>query len=145
MPSSLSSPTDADKVASFHQPIAPNGLYWTAPVPESGVTISSDRRTATVAVSNYPVIDQPTFPKPGPTYQASLDFKIRWTAIGRLIGYSQPGNRYRLAFYHAKCQIAYTARVPSRGLIITSDPLETSDSVFAMIGDERNGQFYEAG
>jgi hypothetical protein len=138
----LSSPSDADKIASFHQPIAPNGLYWTAPVPESGVEISNGGRTISVTVAHYAVIDQPSFPKPGPEYAASLDFTLRWTAIGERIAYSQPKGRYRLDFRHARCQVAYTARIPSRGIVITSDPLESSDSVFAMMGTEHNGSFY---
>ena len=96
----------------------------------------------TVTVRNYTVIDQPKFPKPGPTNRASLDFTIRWTAIGEVVNYSQPIARYRLMFRHARCQISYTARVPALGLVITSDPIETSDSVFAMMGTEANGSFY---
>lgn len=95
-----------------------------------------------VTVRNYTVIDQPSFPKPGPTYRASLDFTLRWKAIGERIDYSQPKLRYGLEFHHARCQVEYTARIPSRGLVITSDPLHSSDSVFAMMGTERNGRFY---
>ena len=145
MPSSLSSPSDFDKVASFHQPIAADGLYWTAPVPHDGVTISQDGRTMTVTVRDYTVIDQPTFPKSGPTYRASLDFTLRWTAIGEPVHYSQPKLRYRMNFRHARCQVSYTARIPSRGLVITSGPLESSDSVFAIMGTESNGSFYASG
>ena len=138
----MSSPSDFDKVASFHQPIAPNGLYWTAPVPASGVKISPDGGTMTVTVRDYTVIDQPTFPKPGPTYRASLDFTLRWTALGEVVNYSQPKLKYKMEFRQAKCQLTYTARIPSRGLVITSDPIETSDSVFAMMGTGRNGVYY---
>lgn len=142
MPSSLSSPSDSQKVASFHQPIAPNGLYWTAPIPDTGLTLSPDGRNAAVTVRNYPLVDQPSFPKPGPTYAAEVDFKITWTARGPRIPYSQPVQGFQLEFHSAQARIEYVARVPSRDLVITSDPIETSDSVFAMIGTERNGTFY---
>ena len=39
----------------------------------------------TVTVRDYPVVDQPTFPKPGPAYRASLDFTLRWTALGEVV------------------------------------------------------------
>ena len=67
----------------------------------------------TVTVRDYPVIDQPTFPKPGPAYRASLDFTLRWTALGEVVNYSQPKLKYKLAFRQAKCQLSYTARIPS--------------------------------
>ena len=142
MPSSLSSPSDFDKIASFHQPIAANGLYWTAPIPDDALTLSADGKSASVEVRDYRVVDQPKFPKPGPDYHASLDFRITWRAEGRLIPYTQPKLKYSLEFYRAHAQIEYTARIPSRNLVITSAPLRTSDSVFAVMGRERNGSFF---
>lgn len=142
MPSSLSSPSDFEKVASFHQPIAANGLYWTAPVPDDAVTLANDGKSASVEVHDYQVIDQPRFPISGPTYPTALDFRITWRAQGRLIPYSQPKLKYALEFYRASAQIEYTARIPSRDLVITSSPLETSESVFAVMGRERNGSFF---
>lgn len=131
------------KIASFHQPIAPNGLYWTGSIPASGLTLSQDGRSANVTVRNYAVLDQPKAPvSMDPSYQAVLDFQITWSAHGPMIGYTEPKKRYRLRFFAASAKIAYTARVPERNLVITSDPIETSSSVFAMIGTESNGVFF---
>jgi len=144
VPSSLSSPSDFQKVASFHQPIAANGLYWTAPIPDSALRLSDDGRTASVTVKKYRLTDQASFPKPGPTYAAEVDFTITWEAEGPRIPYSQPVLEFRLDFHRAKARISYVARVPSRGMIITSDPIETSDTVFAMIGTESNGSYFSS-
>lgn len=78
----------------------------------------------------------------GPVYRASLDFRITWRAEGRLIPYTQPKLKYALEFYRANAQIEYTARIPSRNLVITSSALGTSESVFAVMGRERNGSFF---
>jgi hypothetical protein len=139
----LSLPADTQKIARFHQPIAANGLYWTAAIPHDGFRLSKDGRSARVDVRNYAVLDQPKAPvSMEPTYRAILDFQITWKAHGPLIGYTEPKKRYKLRFYAATAQIAYTARVPERNLTITSDPIETSSSVFAMMGTENNGVFF---
>ena len=39
-----------NKIHDFHTPIAPNGLYWVAVIPDGGLEISADGRRAELEV-----------------------------------------------------------------------------------------------
>lgn len=138
----MSLPGPAAKIHSFHQPIASNGLYWTAPIPASGLYVSPDGSFASVEVNNYPVIDQPTFPKPGPTYQARVSLRATWHAIGSMLAFTNPMGKYQMQFRNANAQIEFTVTVPSLGFTFTSSPIGISESLFAMMGHEQNGMFF---
>lgn len=132
----------SDQLHSFHQPIAANGLYWTTAVPPDALDVRADGRAATVELEDYPVIDQPTAPLPGPTYDARVSLRVNWQGDGKLLGFTDPGNEFRIQFYPAEATIEFTATVPSLGFRFVSDPQPTSESVFAMIGTDRNGTFF---
>jgi hypothetical protein len=138
----VSLPGPADQIHSFHQPIASNGLYWTSPIPASGLYISPDGSFASVEVNDYPVIDQPKFPKPGPTYQAKVSLRATWRAVGSTVAHTDPVGKYRVQFRKANAQIEFTATVPSLGFTFTSSPIGTSESLFAMMGHDQNGMFF---
>ncbi len=138
----MSLPTRTDQIHSFHQPILPNGLYWTTFIPDSALRISPDGRDARLEIRDYPVIDQPKFPQTEPTYQATVSLTATWHGSGSLIGYTDPAAKYRITFYPADARIEFTASVPSIGFSFTSDPLAGSESVFAIIGTDRNGSYF---
>lgn len=91
---------------------------------------------------DYPVIDQPRFPAPGPTYEARVSVRMEWQGGGEKLGWSNPLERYRLGFYRARARIAVEARVPSLGFSFVSDSMDSSESLFAMIGTVTNGVFF---
>ncbi|GAC1444995.1 MAG: hypothetical protein NVSMB52_05010 [Chloroflexota bacterium] len=138
----MSLPGPADQIHSFHQPIASNGLYWTSPIPASGLHISPDGSFASLEINDYPVIDEPKFPKPGPAYEARVSLRATWHAVGPRLARSDPMGKYKVQFHKANARIHFTASVPSLGFTFTSDPLATSESVFAMMGHDRNGVFF---
>jgi len=138
----VSLPGRADQLHSFHQPIAPNGLYWTTAIPSSALQVSADGRFVSVEVHDYPVIDEPKFPLPGPTYDARVSVRAVWQGSDQLLGFTDPVNQFRVQFYRASAQIEFQATVSSLGFSFTSDPLPTSGAVFAMIGHDQNGTFF---
>lgn len=142
MPGSVSLPGPSDQIHSFHQPIAANGLYWTTPIAPGDLHISPDGLSAWVEVNNYAVIDQPTFPKPGPSYQAEVSLRATWQGVGPLLAHTDPKGKYRVQFRKANAQIEFVATVPSQNFTFTSAPIGTSESVFAMMGFDRNGVFF---
>ncbi len=139
----MSFPSVNDQLHSFHQPIASNGLFWTTPIPDDALRISKDGQVAEVVVCDYPVIDQPKFPAPGPTYQATVSVRIRWKGLGPEIGWSNPQEQYQIAFHRATASIVFEASVPELGFSFMSRDYDNSESLFAMIGKERNGFFFQ--
>ncbi|GAC1427884.1 MAG: hypothetical protein PVS3B3_22550 [Ktedonobacteraceae bacterium] len=58
------------------------------------------------------------------------------------MGINDPMNHYRLQFHKANAQVALSVTVPEVGFTFTSDPAPTSESLYAMLGYDRNGHFY---
>lgn len=57
-------------------------------------------------------------------------------------GWTNPAEKYRIGFHDARARIRVTARVPSLGFSFTSDRMETSESLYAMIGTVENGSYF---
>jgi len=123
--------------------IAPNGLFWTVPMPEQALTLSPDGLSAAVRLRDFPVLDQPKFGvSTVPTYAARLDLDMSWQAHGSAMGVTNPAHTYRLRFHLATARIAMRITVPQTGFTFISDPAETSQTIFAMLGHDQNGLFF---
>ena len=115
------------------------------PVPSSGITFSSDDKTATVQVSNAPIIDQPRWPAmDAESTPAFLDFKLVFKATDEPVKYENAMQQYRFEGFKANAQLEATIRVPSIDFTFKTDALETSRADFAVMGTEVNGRCYEA-
>jgi hypothetical protein len=115
------------------------------PVPSSGITFSSDDKTATVQVSNAPIIDQPRWPAmDAESTPAFLDFKLVFKATDEPVKYENAMQQYRFEGFKANAQLEATIRVPSIDFTFKTDALETSRADFAVMGTEVNGRYYEA-
>lgn len=120
-------------------------MYWVTPVPTTDLTFSVDERTATLQMTNVPIIDQPRWPAmDAVSTPAFMDFKLVFTATVEPVRYEDPMRQYRFEGFKAGAQLEATIRVPSIGFIFKTDPLETSKSDFAVVGTEVNGKYYEA-
>jgi hypothetical protein len=114
------------------------------PVPAGGLTFSSDDKTATLQVSNAPIIDQPRWPAmDAESTPAFLDFKLVFTATDEPVKYENAMQQYRFEGFKANAQLEATIRVPSIDFIFKTDSLETSKCDFAVMGSEVNGRYYE--
>jgi hypothetical protein len=115
------------------------------PVPSSRITFSSDDKTATVQVSNAPIIDQPRWPAmDAESTPAFLDFKLVFKATDEPVKYEDAMQQYRFEGFKASAQLEATIRVPSIDFTFKTDALETSRADFAVMGTEVNGRYYEA-
>jgi len=126
-------------------PIASSGLYWVFTVSDDNLEIAGDGRSATLRVLNKPVIDEPMYPEAGPAYPAIISFRVVWQADGDLRTYEDPNRYFRIAGYPARARGEFAVRVPERNVSWQSDPLESSQSVVAILGREVNGHYYEPG
>jgi hypothetical protein len=114
-------------------------------VPSAGLTFGEDGKTALLEMTNVPIIDQPRWPAmDAETTPASMDFKLVFKATGEPVKYEDPTRQYRFEGFRAAAQLEATIRVPSTDFTFKTDPLETSRSDFAVMGDEVNGKYYEA-
>jgi hypothetical protein len=135
----------ANQIHDFHSPISYEGLYWVAPVPPDGLTFSTDGGVATLQMSNVPIIDQPRWPAmDAETTPAFMDFKLVFKRTEEAVKYEDPVRQYRFEGFKADARLEAAYRVPSIGFTFKTDPLETSTSDFAVMGDEVNGRYYEA-
>ena len=113
------------------------------PVPERGLTVSSDGNNFTLEMHNVAVVDQPRWPAlDSIAIPARMSFKMVWKSTGEAAMYENPCEQFRFAGTRASCQLEAQIDVPSIGFSWKSDPLETSKCDFAIMGEEVNGRYY---
>ena len=126
----------------------PVGLFWTVPIPDTGVEVDFENGTASMRATKVPVFDWTTIhnalfmgnaPPPVPGW---VSFKVVWT--GGLV--SMPVNSidptkgiFSGSFAQAFAQMEWEAAAGD--FTFQSDPLKTSHSTFAQIGQETNGSY----
>lgn len=113
------------------------------PVPNGGLTVSSDGKVFTLEMHKVQVVDQPRWPAidASPT-PAVMSFKMVWRSSGQPATYENASRQFRFSGTKAVCQMEASVEVPSMGFSWKSDPLETSKCDFAIMGDEVNGRYY---
>ncbi|HTO77388.1 MAG TPA: hypothetical protein VMQ61_15045 [Thermoanaerobaculia bacterium] len=79
------------------------------------------------------------------TTPAFMDFKMVLRAWGEPVRYEDPARQYRFEGFQASARLEAAFRVPSLDFTFRTDPLESSSSDFAVMGDEVNGRYYEGG
>jgi hypothetical protein len=119
-------------------------LYWVVPVPENGLTMSADGTTATLAMRDVEIVDQPKWPAlDAAATPARMSFKMVWKSTGEPAVYENPAQHFRFTGTRATCQLEAQIVVASIDFSWKSDPLETSKADFAIIGEEVNGRYYD--
>jgi len=114
------------------------------PVPSDGLTFSADGKTATLRMTNAPIIDQPRWPAmDAESTPALLDFTLVIASTGDPVKYEDSARQYRFAGFKATARLEATVRVSSIDFTFRTDPLETSRCDFAVMGTEVNGKYYE--
>jgi hypothetical protein len=114
-------------------------------VPSDGLTFTADNKTATLQMTNVPIIDQPRWPAmDAETTPAFLDFKLVFKSTGEPVKYEDPSRQYRFEGFKAEAQLEAAVRVPSIDFAFKTDPLENSKCDFAVMGFEVNGKYYES-
>jgi hypothetical protein len=145
----------------------PVGLFWTIEIPDDdaeeqegdheksgegwggGVKVDLGRGSASMRVSNAPIIDYGDFsnalfgggPPPVP---GSVSFNVVWNANGQRVNIMNTDPVYggfEGEFIRGSAQMEWTAKVGNYTFV--SDALTTSSSSFAEIGRERNGSFFK--
>jgi hypothetical protein len=115
-------------------------------VPESGLQISADGRSATLEIKDLTVIDQPRWPAydAGAT-PAKMSFRVIWQATSEPVLYEDKLKHFKVEGFRAIAKAEAAVEVPSLNFSWKSDPIETSIAGFAIIGTEVNGRYYDPG
>ena len=122
----------------------PGGLFWTVPVPESALVADIPHGTATLALEDFDTDDYGNLRNAltgGAEVDASISFRMKWTATGDPFNVSDPVHTFAGRFSLATVDIDWSASVPSSGFSFTSNA-SSNVNVKSVIGRERNGIFF---
>jgi len=96
-------------------------------------------------MQNVAVVDQPRWPAlDSIATPARITFKMVWKSTGEAIKIEDASKHFRFTGTRASCQLEAQVEVPSIGFSWKSDPLNTSQSAFAIVGNEVNGRYYDS-
>jgi len=127
----------------------PTGLFWTVPLPESGVQVHPGNGYASmearnVAILDYGDIGSALFGGGPPPTPGKVSFRVVWNGVLDRVKIRNTDPIYGGfggSFVYNTAQMEWTASVGD--YMFASGPLAKSSSVFAQLGQERNGFFFE--
>jgi hypothetical protein len=130
----------------FNPHIAANGVFWSPRIEPDAVKVHLGGGTASLRLTNVKVFDDHNLQnslqgggeKPVP---ATVSFDVRWSGVTRRVKFRDEKNGFSGKFIEDTATIEWSAK--ESGFAFTSDPAKTSKSVFAVIGHERNGIFFD--
>ena len=132
----------------FASLVPPVGLFWTVPIPVNGVQVDLTNGTASMRATKVPIFDYGTLqnalftgsnPPPVPGW---VSFDVVWTGGGASIPINSTDPTKGIfsgTFAQCTAQMQWQAAVGD--FTFDSDPLNTSQSTFAEIGQETNGSY----
>jgi hypothetical protein len=134
----------ADQIHDFN-PDNPFNVFWTVFVPDNSVQVNLPARTAELTINNLALQDFRTLANAltgGPGVPATVSYEIEWRGELARVDVRDTVNRFVGHFIEDTATIAWTAAVPQKNFRFVSDPANTSTTVFAEIGRDRNGVFF---
>ena len=130
--------------------IKADGLFWTIAIPDEGIEVYLGKGVASMEATHVPINDYGDFgnalfgggPAPIP---GVVSFTVEWSGVNERVKVQNTnppasGGGFAGEFIRNAARMEWTATVGD--LTFVSDPLETSSSLFAEIGHERNGRFF---
>ena len=129
----------------FNADIAPSGLFWTIQIPDDALTVSANRKTATLHLEDVSIIDSFQFLGEN-SVPATVSFDLTWTGSGARHHFKPGSNdptdptKFNGKFRSGVATGTFSGS-NSDGFSFTSDPGATSEGVFAEVGTESNGSF----
>ena len=95
-------------------------------------------------MKNLAVIDQPKWPAYDARMRpAVMSFRVVWKATSEKIFIDDKLKHFRFEGYLAIAHAEASVEVPSLNFSWKSDPINTSNAAFAIIGNEVNGKYYD--
>ncbi len=137
---------------SYDPGLLPTGTFWITPVPEDAVEVDFDEGEAELRVRDVCVMDFLTVANslnpahPRGVFRALINsLRIRWSGVSRAVSnFRDTINGFGGDFLETSATIEVTVTTlpeTGKGFRFTSDPPETTETLFAQIGREGNGVF----
>jgi hypothetical protein len=100
---------------------------------------SASVRVSNVAVQDFGNFSNALFGGGPPPVPATLSFEVRWSGVNERVEITNAAQGFRGTFVRNQAQMKWSALVGDFKFV--SGPASTSSSVFAELGNERNGSF----
>lgn len=126
----------------------PVGLFWTVQLPDHSVRVDFDNGNAILEASHIPIFDYGSVPNAlfaggPPPVPGFVSFKFVWSGVTERVTIRNTDPVYggfAGEFIRNSAQIEWTA--VAGDFTLESDPMTSSSSAFAEIGQESNGSFF---
>jgi len=118
-------------------------LFWTIRIPDDSVEVDLNDARASMNLRNVDVADYFNLPNAlsfGPSEPANVSFHILWSGVQQRTHLHDNQKRFDAQLILGAATMAWSAR--KKDFKFESDPANTSFSLFAAIGRERNGAFF---
>jgi hypothetical protein len=118
-------------------------LFWTIRVPDDRVEVDLDDARASIDLRDVDVRDFHNIPNAlsgGPSVPANVSFHILWSGVQQRTHLHDTQKQFDAQLIVDTATMAWSAH--TEDFTFESDPADTSTTVFAAIGSERNGVFF---
>jgi hypothetical protein len=132
-----------NQIHDFSPGNVPGGLFWTIPIPDKSVEVNLAEAKASMVVSKVGTRDFFNIPNNlthGKSIHANVSFHIHWHGVKQRVHLHDKENHFDARMIEDSATIRWSAH--EKDFSFVSDPEETSTTVFAEIGRERNGVFF---
>ena len=134
----------AHQIHDYNPGSDPATAFWVIPVSASEAQVNLEAETASLRVENLPVPDfhdvVRALQQQPPMATAMLSFDIEWSGVLRRLRIENETDGFAGSYVEDKATAEWSAG--QDGFKFVSDPASTSQSVYAVIGRERNGVFF---
>jgi len=133
----------ANQIHDFSPGNVPGGLFWTVRVPDESVQVDLEEAEASWNLSGLETRDFSNIVnnlQHGTSIHADASFHIHWHGVKRRVHLHDDVNHFDARVIEDSATIRWSAHTEDFSFV--SDPEETSTTVFAEIGQERNGVFF---
>src|SRR5712692_7251604 len=136
-------PVGSNQVHDYSPGIRPNGLFWTQPIEQDSVKVHLGDGAASMRVTNLAEEDAHDLHNAltgGPTVPSTVSFDMTWTGQRPLMDVTDSAHGFTGSFMFSKVTVDWSAQ--EAGFSFVSDPADTTSTVAAVMGRERNGLFF---
>ena len=118
-------------------------MFWTILVPDDSVEVDFDDARASINLRDVDVRDYHNIPNAlsgGPSVPANVSFHILWSGVKPPIHLHDNQKKFDAQLIEGTATMGWSAH--TKDFKFESDPANTSTTIFAAFGRERNGVFF---
>jgi hypothetical protein len=131
-----------NQIHDYNPGIAPSGLFWTMPIADDAIDVNPGKGRASLVAENLSVPDFGDFVNsifPAISVPATVSFDVRWFGVQSRRNAKEPEFGFGGEFVVTSASIEWSAE--QAGFAFRSDPASASVTLYALVGNERNGRF----